>query len=226
MVQRQEEPDLVLVEEFFAALGLRAERIPEATVKTPDFEILRDAELVAFCEVKSPQNVFAERMNDAINQAPPGQYGGIFESGPVSRQYRCMERAAIKAVEQFNSVNASHAVPNILMIVNHDRFSYESDFVEAVTGYVEGLGYMSIGVRADIPEIDAYVWLNSGILPGRRIFWKQNCFRDTIIDLLRPDELIPGRREARARVIAAGLTDDDIDRMIKQAHREVEPPGG
>jgi len=36
-------------------------------------------------------------------------------------------------------------------------------------------------------------------------------------------ELIPGRRESRARVIAAGLTDDDIDRLIKQAQREVEP---
>jgi hypothetical protein len=36
-------------------------------------------------------------------------------------------------------------------------------------------------------------------------------------------ELIPGRRESRALVVAAGLTDDDIDRLIKQAQREVEP---
>ncbi|MGO9545798.1 MAG: hypothetical protein ACLPPF_13540 [Rhodomicrobium sp.] len=36
-------------------------------------------------------------------------------------------------------------------------------------------------------------------------------------------ELIPGRRHARARVVAAGLTDDEIDRMIKQAQHEVEP---
>jgi len=34
-------------------------------------------------------------------------------------------------------------------------------------------------------------------------------------------ELFPGRRESRARVVAAGLTDDDIDRLIKQAQREV-----
>jgi hypothetical protein len=40
-----------------------------------------------------------------------------------------------------------------------------------------------------------------------------------------PDrDLIPGRRESRARVIAAGLTDENIDRMIKEAQREVEPP--
>jgi hypothetical protein len=42
----------------------------------------------------------------------------------------------------------------------------------------------------------------------------------------QPDELFPGRRASRARVIAAGLTDDDIDRLIKQAQKEVEPRAG
>jgi hypothetical protein len=41
--------------------------------------------------------------------------------------------------------------------------------------------------------------------------------------MIEPDELVPGRRASRARVIAAGLTDDDIDRMIKQAQKEIEP---
>jgi hypothetical protein len=36
-------------------------------------------------------------------------------------------------------------------------------------------------------------------------------------------ELIPGRRESRTRVVAAGLTDADIDRLIKQAQKEIEP---
>ena len=46
---------------------------------------------------------------------------------------------------------------------------------------------------------------------------------DRVTITIEPDELIPGRREARARVIAAGLSDEDIDRLIKQAQREVEP---
>ena len=62
MVQHQEEPDLVLVQKFFAARGLVAERIPETTAKTTDFKILRETEVVAFCEVKSPQDVFPERV--------------------------------------------------------------------------------------------------------------------------------------------------------------------
>jgi hypothetical protein len=43
------------------------------------------------------------------------------------------------------------------------------------------------------------------------------------IETIEPDQLIPGRRVSRARVIAAGVTDDDLDRLIKQAQREVEP---
>jgi hypothetical protein len=39
-------------------------------------------------------------------------------------------------------------------------------------------------------------------------------------------ELIPGRRASRARVVAAGLTDADIDRLVKQAQHEVEPKLG
>jgi hypothetical protein len=46
---------------------------------------------------------------------------------------------------------------------------------------------------------------------------------DRVTITIEPDELIPGRRASRARVIAAGPTDDDIDRLIKQAQKEVEP---
>ncbi len=36
-------------------------------------------------------------------------------------------------------------------------------------------------------------------------------------------ELIPGRRVSRARVVAAGLTDADIDALVKRAQQDVEP---
>jgi hypothetical protein len=36
-------------------------------------------------------------------------------------------------------------------------------------------------------------------------------------------DVIPGRREARARVFAAGLSDDDIDRLIDEARTEAQP---
>jgi hypothetical protein len=43
------------------------------------------------------------------------------------------------------------------------------------------------------------------------------------ITIIPGETLIPGRRETRARVVAAGLSDDDIDRLIKRAQHEVEP---
>jgi hypothetical protein len=50
---------------------------------------------------------------------------------------------------------------------------------------------------------------------------------ERVIVTIEPEqELIPGRRESRARVVAAGLSDDDIDRLVKQAQKEVEPRAG
>ncbi len=44
-----------------------------------------------------------------------------------------------------------------------------------------------------------------------------------ILTIESEQELIPGRRPSRAQVVAAGLTDDDIDRLVKQAQKDVEP---
>ncbi len=42
--------------------------------------------------------------------------------------------------------------------------------------------------------------------------------------MIEPVEgLALARRKSRVRVVAAGLTDADIDRLIKQAQKEVEP---
>jgi hypothetical protein len=45
---------------------------------------------------------------------------------------------------------------------------------------------------------------------------------DRIIIAISDDGLIPGRRETRARVIAAGLSDEDIDRLIDEARNEAQ----
>jgi hypothetical protein len=52
---------------------------------------------------------------------------------------------------------------------------------------------------------------------------RQGIDPDERVTLTIEPELIPGRRESRKLVIAAGLTDDDIDNLIKRAQHEVEP---
>ena len=49
--------------------------------------------------------------------------------------------------------------------------------------------------------------------------------RSEAIGAIEPDELIPGRRVSRVRVIAAGLTDDVIERLIKYDHCCPVKPG-
>ena len=45
--------------------------------------------------------------------------------------------------------------------------------------------------------------------------------------MIEPDDwLTKARQESRRLVIAAGLSDDDIDRLIKRAREEVEPRVG
>lgn len=52
---------------------------------------------------------------------------------------------------------------------------------------------------------------------------RQGISPDERVTLTIEPELIPGRRESRKLVITAGLTDDDIDALIKRAQKEVEP---
>lgn len=47
--------------------------------------------------------------------------------------------------------------------------------------------------------------------------------KDRVTITIAPEELLPGRRASRAHVITSGLSDEDIDRLIKQAQQEVEP---
>ena len=52
-------------------------------------------------------------------------------------------------------------------------------------------------------------------------------FDEKVTLTIEPErEIIPGRRAARARVVAAGLSDEDIDRLIKQAQQDVAPQLG
>ena len=181
-----EAADHLLMQQFFAARGLVAERIPEMTTKTPDFRILRGAEVVAYCEVKSPRDVFAERVEDAIREGK----GGIIETGYGNdyRQGRCISRAAAKAAAQFEAINPAHLVPNILLIVNYDTFCLEDDFTQVITGELGSVGRVGKPLRDDIPAIDVYVWMdtkNNVIENVHRLFRHENRLKETARDLLQ-----------------------------------------
>jgi hypothetical protein len=187
MTQQDENADLQIVEQFFAARELTAKRIPETVTKTPDFEIRRGTKVVAYCEVKSPQDVVPERLNEAIRSGR----GGIIDTGYRNdyRQARCVERAAIKGEPQFAAVNPGHTVPNILIVVNHDTTCVYEDFAQAITGIIPELVHPVGGaVRDLVKEIDAYVWIDASgrtSAQPQRLFRHENKLKETVRELLQ-----------------------------------------
>ena len=189
MVQQQEDADHLIAQHFFRLKGLIAERIPETVIKTPDFKIRRDVEVVAFCEVKSPQNIFEERVNNVITAGR----GEIIEIGYGNnyRQGRCIGRTAMKAAPQFEAANPNHAVPNILILINHDEYAVVEDFEQTLTGYAPEGGNHLVGepLQNAIPEIDLYVWINANgrkTAPAERIIYNhQSGLKETVRALLQ-----------------------------------------
>jgi hypothetical protein len=186
MVQQREDDDYVVVKRFFTRKGLVAERIPESVSKTPDFKIKRGAEVVAFCEVKSPQDIFDERLTDAILSGK----GGIVETGYGNdyRQARCIERAAQKAAAQFHAANPAYDVPNILVVVNHDKYAVVDDFVQSLTGTFGGRKVAQQGIQNTISEIDLYIWIDQTAReaePEARIIYNHGAaLKETVRALL------------------------------------------
>lgn len=191
MVQQQEDDDHLIVRDFFSRKKLQAAPIPETASKTPDFTVSRDGEVVGFCEVKSPQDIFTERANDAIVAAPAGAVAGAYDIGYGNdyRQARCIKRAAEKAAAQFEAANPAHSVPNILLVVNHDAHADVEDFVQILTGTFRG-SPMGEGIQNTIPQIDLYGWIDRkgrAATPSepRIIFNHRSPLKDTVRGLLQ-----------------------------------------
>jgi hypothetical protein len=94
--------------------------------RTPDFKIMRDGKLFAFCEVKSPRDDWLEE--------PSGRLVGGARPDPT---FNRIARHIGKAASQFHAVNADHALPNILVFVNHADASHRNDLIETLTGTFE-----------------------------------------------------------------------------------------
>jgi hypothetical protein len=171
-----EEADLELAKRLvFRDSGLILQRFSRAETlsgRTPDFRVLRDSELVAFCEVKSPRDDWLE---EQIDQVPAGEIAGGLRDDPT---FNRIARHIEKAATQFDAVNANRAFPNVLIVVNHAAATSFADMRETVTGMFHGADgkryptviHISEGRIADARfKIDLFVWIDgkSRSLQGR-----------------------------------------------------------
>jgi hypothetical protein len=163
-----ENADLILVRKLlFQDNGLELKKFSRPEMmkgRTPDYRVLHNGKLVAFCEVKSPRD---DWLDIRINSAKEGQIVGGMRDDPI---FNRIARHIVKASSQFNSVNKNRDFPNILVFVNHDKISNFSDLYETVTGdfvsekgeHIPTVKHISEGkIREAKVIIDAYIWIES-----------------------------------------------------------------
>jgi len=100
---------------IFEPRRIRAEGIPEDEKKTPDFKLLKDGTLRAYCEVKSSTDGDLFELPDDL---APGEIRVEVHKDPAIFS---LARHIAKAARQFEAANPDRSHPNILIIVNHAR---------------------------------------------------------------------------------------------------------
>ena len=162
-----EQADLDLVAEHFMGKGLAAERFPSAEMqsgKTPDFRIRHNGLLVAYCEVKAPNDPW---LDDLLEDAPDLTLVGGLRNDPIPNR---LARLLTKADAQFAAVNVDRTALNILAYVNHYEASHYQDLVETVTGYFHADDGTKHATLLHIAEgrigqakrrIDAFLWFEA-----------------------------------------------------------------
>jgi hypothetical protein len=158
--------DEELAAEFLTSRGIQAARVEEDRfAKTPDFRLMKEGRLVAYCEVKTfEQDVWLEKM---LAHAKPGELAGCARNDPI---YNRISNAIHNAARQMDTVNQNHEVLNVLVMVNRDGQAKYRDLVSVVSGQWDPLagihdktrGQFSEGrIRDEKCRIDLYVWLDA-----------------------------------------------------------------
>lgn len=161
-----ERADLAIVKGILLSYGLSPQRFNKAEIRsgrTPDYRLLRGDDLVAYCEVKSPRD---DWLDNQLESAAPGTIVGGLRNDPT---FNRLARMIETAVSQFDAVNASRSVPNILFFVNHDDLSNYGDLRETLTGMFFAKSGSRDPTVKNVSEgkikdakfrIDAYVWFD------------------------------------------------------------------
>lgn len=158
-----EDDDLKLAEKLvFSPNGLTLLKIPRGSGRTADLQVLKNGVLVAYCELKSPRDEWLDKLLDL---AKPFQIVGGGREDPIFKKIR---KHANKASKQFESVNPTRLVPNVLVFVNHDDMSDFGDLRETFTGLfhaADGSRHITIlniatSLKRAKTQIDLCVWID------------------------------------------------------------------
>lgn len=139
---------------IFEPRRITIESILEGQNKSPDFKLLKDGAIRAYCEMKSPTD--ADLFDFPANLAP-GEIRAEVRKDPAVFS---LARLIAKSAKQFEAVNPDRAHPNILVIVNHARRKGPTDLRMALEGIraPDGRHFFPLVNDADKWDVQQGVW--------------------------------------------------------------------
>lgn len=137
-----------IVKKYLEYLGLEARKILESDIKTPDYEVYLNGQLVFYCEEKTLE------YDDFVGAKKDPTYNAI-------------STHVHKATKQFKSVNPNREYPNVLAFVNFDSLKNVHDLFITLTGNIrlDSGKYTKIHrvgrITSDLDQIDLYLWFEN-----------------------------------------------------------------
>ena len=120
------------ISQYLESLGLKTERYSKSerrASRTPDFKVYSEDSLAFYCEVKTAQE--DTWLNSLLEQAEPGTLVGGTRNDST---YNRIASYVHESVGQFDAVNPTMELPNVLAIVNGDVDSGITDLIQVFTG--------------------------------------------------------------------------------------------
>jgi hypothetical protein len=152
------------VSRYLNFLGLKPERYTKAEMRasrTPDFKVYSGDSLAFYCEVKTAQE--DTWLKDLLEIAEPGMLVGGTRDDPT---YSRIASYIHDSVGQFDAVNPSMVLPNVLAIVNGDE---EADIEDLEIAF-GSLIYSSARIADSKKRINLVIWFDGWSQDGPHFF--------------------------------------------------------
>jgi large subunit ribosomal protein L30 len=192
-----EEVDRALMRQLlFNGQDVELVSLAEGKNKSPDFKIMKNGELEAYCELKSPRD---DWIFDVPKDLKPGEIRSEVREDPAAH---ALARVIGKAVAQFDAVNPDHAKPNILVIVSHARLRGPTDRHLAIGGMPVpggGRGFLLVDPNEkdfkkawekqrrlwdDVRKIDLFYWIDAHTKTVRHVINNDGARRGEACELM------------------------------------------
>jgi hypothetical protein len=92
--------------------------------KTPDFKLMKDGQLVGYCEIKS-------LFDPGVMEDPPEGEMAVRKNLPY---YRKLGQNVRAAAQQLDAVNGQREKPNVVVFVSHSRDIERKDLIATIAG--------------------------------------------------------------------------------------------